>query len=176
MTELADPRAAARDVAHSFTVAGSLAGIDRLGRGHIHDTFAVSFEAEGALTRYVLQRLNDRVFPTPLDVMRNVVQVTEHLQRKLADIGVSDPARRCLRLIPTRDGNTHIQDAAGALWRMYPFIEGATALESVESETQAYEAARAFGEFVGQLADLPPACLVETIPGFHDLEARVSSL
>ena len=58
-------------------------------------------------------------------------------------------------------------DADGDVWRMYRFIERARSYDVVESGPQAYEAARAFGEFQRMLADLPLPRLHETLPDFH---------
>jgi Ser/Thr protein kinase RdoA (MazF antagonist) len=61
----------------------------------------------------------------------------------------------------------------GAFWRTYLFIEGAQTYDVIEKPEQAYHAARAFGEFQGQLADLPGSPLHETIPFFHHTPRRV---
>jgi len=79
-------------------------------------------------------------------------------------------------VIDTRSGEALHRDAAGGIWRAFPFIEGTRSADVVESVEQAHEAARAFGAFAVDLADLPAPPLAVTIPGFHDLPARVEQL
>jgi Ser/Thr protein kinase RdoA (MazF antagonist) len=54
-------------------------------------------------------------------------------------------------------------------------IEGAHNIDSCERPEQAFQAARAFGTFAADLADLDAATLVETLPGFHDLPGRAAA-
>ncbi len=84
--------------------------------------------------------------------------------------------RRTLTLIPALNGHSFHVDADGNHWRLYIFIEKAQTYDELETTDQAYEAAKAFGIFLKQLADLPGDPLVETIPGFHDTRARFDTL
>jgi aminoglycoside phosphotransferase (APT) family kinase protein len=69
-----------------------------------------------------------------------------------------------------------LADEDGQFWRMYRFIEGARSHDVVEDAVQAYEAARAFGEFQRMLADLPAPRLHETISDFHNTPKRLAAL
>ena len=142
------------------------------GRGHINDTYAVSFrQPDGAASRYILQRINRFVFKDPEALMENVERVTRHLHSKIAAAG-GDPLRETLNLVPTLDGRSFFCDPAGEYWRVFLFIEGARTYESAESPQHIYQAARAFGNFQRQLADFPAGLLHETIPFFHDTPRR----
>jgi aminoglycoside phosphotransferase (APT) family kinase protein len=90
--------------------------------------------------------------------------------------GQPDSARRALRLVPARDGRKWHVDAQGETWRAYRFIENARTYETVASAEQAFEAARAFGNFQQQLSSLPPPRLHETIPDFHHTPKRFAAL
>jgi len=144
------------------------------GSGHINDTYAVAFDCDGRRVRYVLQRINTRVFQDVPALMDNLVRVCAHLGAAAA--GEREPRRRSLTLVPTRDGAPFHRDPAGGCWRAYDFIEGASTFDRIESPRQAYAAARAFGEFQRTLADLPPPRLHETIPDFHDTRRRFDAL
>ena len=61
-------------------------------------------------------------------------------------------------------------------WRAYRFIEGARTYDAVSSPQQAFEAAKAFGEFQRLLADLPAPRLHESIPDFHNTSKRFAAL
>ncbi len=67
-------------------------------------------------------------------------------------------------------------DADGNYWRAYQFIDNATTYNSVESPEQAFQAAKAFGEFQRMLADLPAPRLHDTIPDFHHTPKRFTAL
>ncbi len=106
--------------------------------------------------------------------MENIERVTAHLATKVADD--PDHDRRALRLIPTRAGGVLHMDADGNYWRAYQFIENATTYNSVQCPEQAFQAARAFGEFQRMLADLPAPRLHDTIPDFHHTPKRFAAL
>lgn len=171
MTRAADALAAA----HAFVTAGPPRRAEPLGSGHIHDTFSVSCQAGSGEVRYVLQRLNERVFPDPHAVVENAALLTRTLAESLADAD-PDAQRHCLRCLETRDGSLAHVDAEGGVWRGFPRIERARTWDSVQSPEQAERAARAFGAFAARLAALDPGRLRITIPGFHDFAARVDAL
>src|ERR1700722_8705424 len=105
--------------------------------------------------------------------MENIERVTAHLRSGLA--GSPDADRRVLRLIRARSGTVWHVDAEGGYWRAYWFIDGANSFDAVSSARQAFEAARAFGEFQRRLGDLPGPRLHESIPGFHDTAQRFAA-
>ena len=70
----------------------------------------------------------------------------------------------------------YVVDASGNYWRVYLFIENARSYDVLETEQQAYEAAKVFGQFQADLVDLPGPRLIETIPDFHNTPARVAAL
>jgi Ser/Thr protein kinase RdoA (MazF antagonist) len=69
----------------------------------------------------------------------------------------------------------YYQDKNGSCWRTYFFIEGLLGFDVVQHTKQAFEAAKAFGEFQAQLADLPVR-LHDTIPFFHHTRSRFDAL
>jgi hypothetical protein len=163
-------------IARQFQIPGQYVTAQPYGNGHINDTYAATYEYEGQFKRYIHQRINHNIFKDPVSVMANVQRVTEHLQRKLAEINIFDPARRTLSLIPTHDGALYYRDSEGNVWRSYHFIEAAQSYDVVTSPQQAYEAGKAFGNFQRLLADLPAPRLIETIPDFHHTPKRFAAL
>ncbi|MDP6629627.1 MAG: aminoglycoside phosphotransferase family protein [Kiritimatiellia bacterium] len=163
-------------VSAAFDIEGPFVSGGPYGTGHINDTYAVTFDQAQGPTRYILQRINHDVFKDPVQVMENIGRVTQHLRNKLTAAGVDDSDRRTLTLIPTRDGASYHVDTDGHFWRIYIFIEDAQTYDELETTHQAFEAAKAFGAFMKQLADLPGGPLAETIPAFHDTRARFDTL
>jgi len=164
----------ARAATGQFQFRGEVSALAPHGNGHINDTYLVTCRAPDTSMRYVLQHINRNVFRDPIAVMENIGRVTAHLGAQLADD--PDRARRALALIPTHDGRNWHQDANGETWRAYQYIENARSYETVTSTEQAFQAARAFGRFQHQLANLPPPRLREPIPDFHHTPKRFAAL
>jgi len=157
-------------LAKRFDIPGDFLFADPYGSGHINDTYAVSFTQGGANIRYIFQRINHNVFKKPTQVMENILRVTEHQQRNLAVC--PDETRRALRVIRARDSKPYLQDEDGNYWRVYIFVENAHTYDVIEKPEQAYQAAKAFGQFQSELVDLPGGRLHETIPDFHNTPSR----
>lgn len=151
---------------------GSVSDVSRYGSGHINDTYLVSLRnAYGKESRVILQRMNKKVFPNPVQVMENIMGVTSFLRKKIVVKG-GNPDRETLNVVTTREGKPYFVDSAGEYWRCYKFIEDATSYDLVEKPEDFYESAVAFGNFQKMLSDYPAASLHETIKGFHDTKAR----
>jgi len=165
-----------RQVAAAFAIPGRYAGAVPYGTGHINDTFAATFERAPSHARYILQRINDTVFPAPVALMGNVERVVAHLRRGSQQLGIADLERRVLTLIAARDGRCYHADDDGHIWRCYVFIEGAHTHDVIAGPEQAYQGALAFGRFQRALADYDGPRLSETIPGFHHTTARLQAL
>ncbi len=156
------------EICKNFQIKGKFLAAQPCGSGHINDTFASTFERDNKRERYIHQRINDKIFKEPEKVIENISRITRHISKKLSDSASEDVLRRCLTLVPSIDGAYYWIDKDGSYWRTYYFIEDASAFEIVETESQAFNAAFAFGEFQKQLADLKEPRLHETIPDFHN--------
>lgn len=161
-------------VACRFEIEGELSSVVPHGSGHINDTYCATFQRAEEPRRFILQRINTRIFKTPVALMENIGRVTAHLAARANE--QPDIARRVLTLIPSLEGRAWHTDVDGNYWRMYRFIDNAKSYDAVESIQQAFEAARAFGNFQKQLVDLPAPRLLETIPDFHNTPKRLAVL
>ncbi len=161
-----------RAVAARFSIHGELVDARRYGSGHINDTQLVIFDQAGAPVRYIFQRINHRIFKKVPALMENISRVTSHILKHHA----GGDNRRVLTLVPALDGKPYCHLHDGDYWRVYLFIEAAHTYDTVETPAQAFEAARAFGRFQQQLADLPGGRLHESIPHFHDTPRRFEAL
>ncbi len=136
------------------------------GNGNINYTFLIGTEVG---EQYILQRINTHVFKKPVQLMENVIAVTEHSRSK-----VDDPSK-VLHFVPALDGKYYYRDERRRYWRCYEFV-GGFCLEAPETDADFYESAVAFGRFQEQLADFPAASLHETIPNFHNTPDRYRQL
>lgn len=147
-----------------FCVNGTFSSFSPNGRGNVNDTLVVEMKSEGQVKRFTLQRINHSVFEDPIRLMENFSRVTRHLQSK--------PNQNCLQLVSSKDGKFFHLDEDGNFWRMLHYVEGVICLNVPETTSQAYEAARTFGQFQVDLSDLPGSPLHETIPNFHNTSQR----
>lgn len=154
-----------------FRLSGELVECIPFGSGHINDTFRVTLQTESGRRRYILQRMNRSIFKNPVEVMENIVGITEWLKKKILANG-GDVMRETLNVIQTVDGKPLYLDEEGEYWRALVFIEDATCFDRVKDEKDFYESAVAFGHFQRLLADYPADTLHETIVNFHNTVDR----
>jgi hypothetical protein len=169
-----NPKHDIRLIAGQFQIYGEFLKAEPYGSGHINDTYCAAFDQAGTSVRYILQRINQNVFKKPAALMENVHRVTDHVAAKFT--GLRDSSRRTLTLIPARDGRPFYLDGDGNHWRAYLFIEKAKTYDTVQNAKQAFECAKAFGNFQNVLANLPTPRLHDTIPDFHHTPKRFASL
>lgn len=158
-----------------FQLPGRLVEVAPYGSGHIHDTYASTYQAGNGPVRFIHQRINHFVFTEPEKVMANIERVTRFARERIQAAG-GDPNRETLTLLPAEDGRSFYRAPNGDYWRSYIFIEGARTYEQVEDLRHVYSAARAFGQFQRLLGDLPGERLHETIPNFHHTRKRFETL
>ncbi len=157
-------------IAAEFQIDGRFLSSIPYGSGHINDTWCVVFLQQEVERRFIFQRINRRVFTNPVALMENIQRVTSHIGSRVAS--EPDAVRRVLTLIATRNDMLWHVDSDGNYWRSYRFIENARTYDSVTSTNQAFQAAKAFGEFQKMLADVPAPRLHDTIPDFHHTPKR----
>ena len=124
--------------------------------------------------KLTLQRINHFVFPSPENIMENILGVTSFLREKIAAQG-GDPDRETLTVVPTVEGKSFARDEAGNYWRCTVYVDGAASHESVQDLSMLEEAGRAFGRFQQLLCDYPADTLHEIIPDFHNTPAGTGS-
>ncbi len=146
-----------------FGFRGDVVSWSALGGGHIHRNLLVTCTGG----RYVVQRVNRRIFSDIAGLQENGRRVTRHL---------ADKSWVVARQIPTRGGRLWHADGAGAAWRAFEYLEGTEQRSLATGAADAFEAARIFGTFLADMEDLPAPALTATIPRFHDLPHRMRAL
>jgi len=151
----------------AFSIPGEILTYDTPSDGNINKTYRVSLRHNGEVRRYVVQGINQYVFPRPDHVMENIRLVTAHLRKK-------EPERTVLHFYETADGAL-LTAAGGEVWRVCDLIPSVTH-SGRPSPMAAEQAGTAFGHFGMLLSDLDPKGLHEIIPGFHDTVSRYQAL
>lgn len=140
--------------------------IEPYGSGHINSTWlAIHKSADGKEVKNLMQKISTVAFKKPDELMQNIVGVTEFLRDKVDEDGT-------LTVISTLDGKSYYVDELDNYWRVYKFIDNATAYQQIENDKDFYTCGLAFGEFQQMLAEYPAEKLFETIPNFHNTPSR----
>lgn len=155
-------------MAQQFDVAGRLVTVESTGRGNVNDTYLAIFRTTFSEERFILQRINRRVFPNPEYIMQNMRVVTEHVHKRLeSEAHLSDRIWQLPRIIPAKDGQDFAVDGDGDYWRAISLIASAHSFEQVQSIEHAHEAGFVLGQFQRVISDIPVAELHDTLVGFH---------
>ncbi len=162
-------------VADHFQFEGTLMTFKPYGNGHINDTYLLTYEiGKMGILNVILQRMNKNVFPNPVELMENIVGVTEFLKDKIVKNG-GNPYRETLTVIPAKDGKSYYEDEEDGFWRAFVYIIDTSCYDVAESKEIFYESAYTFGNFQSMLADYPAETLHETIVNFHNTKARFAA-
>ena len=160
-----------QQVVSQFDVQGTVVDVRPLGNGLINTTYKV--KTEGDAPNYVLQNVNNAIFPDVEMLMDNIVTVTNHIRAKYEAAGMTDVERRVLRFVPAKDGKYFHFDGE-KYWRVMVFIPDTVSQTAVTPESS-YIVGETFGNFQAMLADVPTE-LGETIKDFHNMEFRLQQL
>ena len=146
-----------KHIAEQFCLQGEVLSIAPYGEGHINATFLVTTTKK----RYIMQKMNTRVFTDPDSLMANICGVTEHLNSR----GIET-----LNVVPTKDNQSFLK--AEDCYRVYDFIENTVTYQKVTDKQVFKNSGKAFGEFQNYLAEFDASKLTETIKRFHDTPKR----
>lgn len=163
-----------KDLQHivaQFNIEGNVTEVKPLGNGLINTTYKVA--TEGAAPDYVLQHVNNAIFPDVEMLMGNIVAVTGHIRAKYEAAGVEDIDRKVLSFVQAKDGKYFYFDGE-KYWRVMVFIPDTISQSAVTPESS-YIVGETFGNFQAMLADIPVQ-LGETIKDFHNMEFRLWQL
>jgi N-acetylhexosamine 1-kinase len=145
------------EVAKKFDLIGNVLSVAPYGEGHINLTLLVTTDKK----RYIMQKMNTRVFNDPIRLMDSICSITEHLNR----LGIET-----LRVIPTKDGQKFLYGED--CYRVYDFIENTVTYQTVKDREVFKNTGKAFGEFQNYLAEFDASKLTETIKDFHNTPKR----
>ena len=143
--------------AQKFALEGEVKEICPYGEGHINVTLLVTTTKK----RYIMQKMNTRVFPNPDGLMANICGVTEHLKSR----GIET-----LNVVPTKEGKPFVK--GDECYRVYDFIENTVTYQTASDINVFKNSGKAFGEFQNYLAEFDASKLTETIARFHDTPNR----
>ncbi|MDE6188851.1 MAG: aminoglycoside phosphotransferase family protein [Clostridia bacterium] len=156
------------EITQFFNFGGKAVSATPHGNGHINDTYLITLEKSD--NKFILQRLNTKVFKNYVGLMDNILKVTSSLREIIVNEG-GDAKRECMTLVPTLDGKTYYMDGEDC-WRAYIFVENTEVYQVISSPTIFQNTGEAFGKFIARLDGFDASTLVEVIPNFHNTVDR----
>ena len=149
-------------VLEAFRLSADTAVVEPIGHGLINHTWKVN-------NKFIVQRVNDRVFNKPEAIADNIEKIGTYLQVHAHDYIFTYP-------IHNKSGTTLVYDPEFGYYRMFALIPDSHTMEVVPGADEAYEAAKQFASFTSQLQGFDVSSLSITIPNFHDLALRYHQL
>ncbi len=149
------------DVLAAFCKEPAAVPVTPLGFGNINDTYLV----RSAFRPFVLQRINNDVFPEPLKVIVNFHEISKHLLSK------NKEQRQGLQIaspVPTLDKAMFHRDGTGSFWRAQSYLPHKS-IRVLNGLGQAREVGKTLAKFHRLVSDLDVQKLHDPLPGFHYL-------
>ena len=141
------------DIPQHFNINSRLADY---GDGLINNTYVTD---DG---KYIIQRINTKVFTNPVGMTDNIIKVTNHLEKK----GIPT-----LKFIKSGD-KYYYTDEDGNFWRCSKFIDNTVTYSAPPDDKCLYYEGRIIGEFHKAMIDFDASVLCEPIPDFHHTKRR----
>lgn len=154
-----------------FQIRGEYRSSELITYGHINTTYKVYFFRDGEIKDYILQKVNTYVFEHPVEVMKNIISVTEHIRRRIKEKEAT-AKRNVLHYQKTEEGKYYVVLPDESFWRCSRFIDGSATFLNAENAALMEEAGKAYGEFQLYLDDYPVKELHIAIPHFHNTVMR----
>ena len=162
------------NIAKNFKIDGEVTSVEVCSSGHINKTYALTYKQNnGESKKYILQYVNDEVFPNLPELMKNIKNVTSYMEKKAKEKG-EDLSRLTIKMIDTLDENPN--SLYNKCWRMEEFIDNTKTYLTTEDLNILEEAGRAAGKFQKNLHGFKADELYEIIPKFHFTPNRVKQL
>ena len=158
------------ELCETFGVKGEIVGVSILTSGHINSTFKVDVDENGKMKSYIVQKVNDYVFKKPEELMENIINVTDFIEKKCKKSGNS----KTLKFLKTADGKG-VTKVGDEFFRIYEYVQNTETYDITQNTSIIYETGLAFGEFQEMLSDYPASTLHETIPNFHNTIDRFNN-
>ena len=162
-----------------FNIEGELVDYKKNNSGIINKTYVATFRRkDGTEKKYLIQKINTKVFTEPYKLMKNIEGVTTYLKKQMIKTG--DNNHKVLEVVKTKDGKSlcYITNASDTreYYRIYEYIDNSISYNQSVDKNIVYNTGKAFGNFQKLLRGYPMNKLEETIKDFHNTPERYKKL
>ena len=91
------------EILSHFEINGNFLSCEPYGSGLINRTYVANYDENGKKVRYIVQRINSKLFTNVEGLMNNIKLVTEFNRAEITKRG-GNPDRESLTLVFTKDG------------------------------------------------------------------------
>jgi len=140
-------------------------GLTPITDGLINTTYLLENKDQGK--KFILQKINNRVFKRPEAIVNNHLIINELLKSNDYQFKIIEP-------IPSLTNELLVKDANDDPWRMLSFVENSTTFLTAPSLQTAFEAAKTFSYFLSTVNTEKLPAIEDTLPNFLNFEKRVS--
>lgn len=166
-------------ILEKFNIEGELIDLKKNNSGNINKTYVATFKKKNGLQKkYLIQKINTKVFTEPYKLMKNIEGVTTYLKKQMIKVG--DNTHRVLEVIKTKDGKSlcYITNASDTreYYRIYEYIDNSISYDQSVDKDIVFNTGKAFGNFQKLLRGYPMNKLEETIKDFHNTPERYKKL
>ena len=163
------------NIARGFEIEDGVVDIiESFGSGRINGTYKVTIRQGTNRFEYLLQHINNNVFPDTAGLMNNLTLVTEFVRKNggaaLNYIKCKDDLNE-----ERKNGPYIFVDDSAKHWRMYHYID-ADVYPCIINSHHAFMLGEAIANFSNSLDGFDAKCLTETIPDFHNTPKRYKDL
>lgn len=151
-------------IINAFNIDYDTFKVDKIDSGNINRTFSVEIYKGNNSKKYLLQKINTKVFTQPKKLMQNVKLVLDSLQNEL------------FTYVTTKNNKLFHIDNEGSYWRMYTFVNNSVTFQKIDNLNLIYESGNAFGNFLMQINRLDYSMFNQTIKNFHNTKNRYKKL
>ena len=152
-----------QEVLEAFVNSSDEMFVEPITEGLINQSFKITSKETGS--SYILQKINDHVFPEPAQVQKNYVRLWRFLEELKPDYFIPEP-----KYFPNR--NSFFVDSINKYWRVFEYVAGTESRKNASTINEAKAVAETFAKFTLTFANLDPRELETTIPNFHNLSFR----
>ena len=163
------------NIARGFEIEDGVVDIiESFGSGRINGTYKVTIRQGANRFEYLLQHINNNVFPNTAGLMNNLTLVTEFVRR---NGGAALNYIKCKDDVAAerKNGPYIFVDDSAKHWRMYHYID-ADVYPCIINSHHAFMLGEAIANFSNSLDGFDTKCLIETIPDFHNTPKRYKDL
>tara|TARA_R110001599_G_scaffold58396_2_gene160962 strand:- start:3141 stop:4226 length:1086 start_codon:yes stop_codon:yes gene_type:complete len=158
-----------KNIINKFEIQSELESFKELNSGHINDTFLVKTTQK---PYYILQKINNTVFPNSKAIIENKTCVSQHLQDKLKHLPIEKIQRKVLCFVKAKDSTFFYEDKEGDFWNVSIFIEDSITYLKTENAQIAFEAGKITGNFLELTKDIDISKITTILKDFHSVTAR----
>lgn len=167
------------EILKKYNIEGELVDCTQNNSGIINKTYVATFRhSDGTEKKYLIQKINTKVFNEPYKLMKNIEGVTTYLKKQMIKSG--DTTHRVLEVVKTKDNKSlcYVTNASDTreYYRIYEYIDNSISYNQSVDREVVYNTGKAFGNFQKLLRDYPMNKLEETIKDFHNTTERYNKL